>query len=39
MGNHFQMQMRRTDVVHPVPDLFLQQLHKVTKKDLEEDPA
>jgi hypothetical protein len=35
----FQMQMRRTDVVHPVPDLFLQKLRTVTKKDLEEDPA
>jgi hypothetical protein len=35
----FQMKMRRTDVVHPIPDMFLQQMRTVSKHDLEEDAA
>ncbi len=34
-----QIQMRRADVVHPIPDRFLQQLRTVTKEDLEDDAA
>ena len=35
----FQMKMRRTNVVHPIPDMFLQQMRTVSKHDLEEDAA
>ena len=35
----YQLQMRRTELHHPVPDAFLQQLRSVSRKDLEEDAA
>ena len=35
----YQLQMRRTELHHPVPDAFLQQLRAVSRTDLEEDAA
>jgi hypothetical protein len=34
-----QLQMRRTELHHPIPDEFLQQLRPVCRKDLEEDAS
>ena len=35
----YQLQMRRTELHHPVPDALLQQLRSVSRNDLEEDAA
>jgi hypothetical protein len=35
----YQLQMRRTELHHPIPDEFLQQLRTVSPRDLEEDAA